>query len=295
MKSNILNTAALALGLVAHSSIAIAAGPLAITYDHLSGSQSTSGIAELAPGEPVILRVINTDTRCFDYNGAPKPAEPAAADDFSQFEISLVQQRKSSGYTMAITKKKNAVAECEEIFKSLGDRQWSTDVDMLGWEVSFSGAFTVDGLSDRSYFLDEGASNGTPGFIVTRSPDAENDTNQRVAFLMHLYNSKWERSRSISWAPVTFGVSIDDKTRYLVGTSMKVGDKFYLTGGAVIGKVQGLPVGLSEGDFTTDQNALATPGTKSETSWFLAFSYSFLGTSSKDHFGSMFAKAAPKP
>ena len=269
--------------------------PLVITYDHQSGAQSTSGIAEASPGETVILRVINTDTSCFDYNGAPKPPVVAGAMDTSQFEITLVQQRKSSGYTMDVTQKKNPPANCAAVFATLSPRSWSTDVDVLGWELSFSGAFTIDGLSDRAYFLEDGTSNEVPGFIVTRSEDAESETNQRLAFLIHLYNSRWERHRSVTWAPITFGMSIDDNTRYLVGTSLKIGDKLFVTAGGVIGKIKVLPTGLSEGDFTTDQNALGTLGTKSETSWFLALSYSFLGTNAKDQFSSLFPKAAPKP
>jgi hypothetical protein len=269
--------------------------PLVITYDQQSGAQTMSGIAEASPGESVILRVINTNTTCFDYNGAPKPAVAAAAADTSQFEIPLSQQRKSSGYTMEVTKKSNPPATCGAVFSTLSERKWSTDVSVLGWELSFSGAFSIDGLSDRAYFLEDGTSNGTPGFVVTRSKDAESSTNQRLAFLIHLYNSRWEQHRSVTWAPITFGMSIDDNTRYLIGTSLKIGDKLFLTGGGVFGKIKVLPASLSEGEFTTDQNALGTLGTKSDRSWFIALSYSFLGTNAKDQFSSLFPKAAPKP
>jgi hypothetical protein len=270
--------------------------PLVITYDHATKTQSVGGIAERAVGEPVELKVINTNLDCFDYNGAPKMV-PASGAGLSaprdQLTISLVQQRRSNGYTMKITKKLNPPAACAAL--PLEEWETSTDVETLGWEVSFSGAFAFDGLRDRAYFLEDANVGGVDGFIVNRDRDAESQTNQRPAVMIHLYNSGWDAKRSISWAPVTFGFSVDDNSRYMLGTSAKFGDKLYVTAGGVVGKVKVLPVGLVEGGFTTEQNAITTLGTKSEVSWFLSFSYSVLGTGAKDQFTGIFGKTAPQP
>jgi hypothetical protein len=271
--------------------------PLVITYDHKSGAQSVGGIAEREVGEEVTLKVVNTNLTCFDYNGAPKFPEPAPAGGLvakDQFSLTLYQQRRSTGYTMAITKKDPEPEACVEVYKTLGNREWSTDVTTLGWEVAFSGAFTFDGLRDRAYSLDDATVGGVDGFTVARDRDAESQTNQRLALMIHLYNSSWDSRHSISWAPVTFGVSVDDNTRYLLGTSAKFGDKLYVTAGGIVGKIKSLPTGLAEGDFTTDQNAINTLGAKTEVSWFLGFSYGVFGTGAKDELGGLFGKTAPK-
>lgn len=287
----------LVLAVSAMTGIAYAkTAPLVITYDHATLSQSVGGIAERAVGDPVELRVINTNLDCFDYNGSPKMLPPASAGltaPKTEFSISLVQQRRSSGYTMKVTKKKNQPATCTGV--ALVEHEWTTDVETLGWEVAFSGAFAFDGLRDRAYFLEDANVGGVDGFIVNRDRDSESQTNQRPAVMIHLYNSGWKGKRGISWAPITFGFSVDDNSRYMLGTSAKFGEKLYVTAGGVVGKVKVLPVGLVEGGFTTEQNAISTLGTKSEVSWFLSLSYSMFGTGAKDQFAGVFGKTAPQP
>lgn len=265
---------------------------LTITFDHQTLLQSASKIPELGPGEEVHLRVINTDSNCFNYNGGAKQHDPAEAAATDTVNITIYHARRTEAYTMTLTKKVGADDECQEVFKHLREQSWTFEVSTLGWELGFAGAFTVDGLVDQRYFVDQSVSPG----VIARDSDAENSTNQRLALMVHLYNSTWEKDASVSWSPIAFGVSIDDQTRYLVGTSVRFTDRLYLTGGVIVGKRKGLPVGLHVGDPVQDPNALSNLADKTDSSWFIAFSYSFLGTGVKDQLSKAFGKtSSPTP
>jgi hypothetical protein len=270
---------------------------LTITFDQEHGSYSYSGQPSAAAGDQIVLSVINTDTTCFDFNGGPTVPKNAAAADTSQFEIKVFHVASTTAYEMHAKKKPGLTdTDCGGSWHQIPERDWSAPVTTLGWSIAFAGGFTVDGLTDRAYTLVNTTQNGTAGYVVNRAKNAEDATRQSLALMIHLYNSKWEQTSSWSWVPVSFGISTGSSTTYLIGTGCRFSDKFYLTTGATLGKRKDLPSNLSVGGFTTNQNALGTLADRSTVSWFVGFSYGFLGSDVQSKITSMFGSGdAPKP
>jgi hypothetical protein len=272
-----------------------------VTVNHSTGTVSVKGLLELLPGEQITFTVIETKKACFLYNDVPVTREAQRAVGTEALRASDVvewpddHQRDVTKYRIEITSRPGADAEA---CKGLEPLTKEISVVTLGWEVGLAGAFTVDGLRSPEYFLAPQAGTDPQAYVVTRDRDAEDKYNNDLAIMIHLYNSASFRDSSIAWAPLTFGVGFGDTTRYMVGTSAKFGDAFFLTGGYLIGKVDRLPTGMDEGTVTTDPNAIKSGSQKTDGAWFVGFSYKFLSTGSEDRLKALFGsgkEAAPQP
>lgn len=275
------------------------ASALEIQINHKTRAQSLSGLAEVARGETVTITVEETNNGCFSYNakqlrdptsgnkaagGGPLPVSPVV--------IKTTHQRAVTQYEVKIDKITTSAkdsAECKEIYKSHAEGTWQVPVTTVGWNAEFSGGLVVDGLTDRKYSLQPGTGGN---FTVTRDRGSEDRTNQRLGLFVHLVDTRNARNKDITWVPVTVGIGFDDKARYMLGTGYKFGDQWFLTAGVVTGKRASLPVGVSEGMSTTNQNLLSTMGSRSSTSWFISFTFNFLGDTSRSSIQGLFP--APK-
>lgn len=270
-----------------------------IEVDQVSGVQSSSGLLEFGVGKKVTFTVKNTAIECFDYNATSVVTPttggvvPTALLALTSKSWTTVHQRGVTAYKVTVTKKTTPDTRCGNPITvadiQLQDREWTVPVATLGWTVGVSAAFTIDKLTDPQFALQSATVNGTEGFNVIEDRGARDDTTQGLAIFLHLSNTAWGSKYSVTWAPVSFGIGFNDNTRYYAGTSVQFGEQFFLTVGKVYGKVARLPNGVAIGDFTTNGNALATLGSRSDDAWYLGFSYQFLSTGLDSKLKGMFS------
>jgi hypothetical protein len=136
--------------------------------------------------------------------------------------------------------------------------------------------------------------------VVKRDKDAQDEFALGLASMIHLFHTDPAYLRilkEITWAPITFGISIateGSKAKYLIGTSLKAGSKFYLTVGYAFGTVHRLPGGITPDiTFVQDANILRSLPTRNIARPFVGLSYSFIEVS-PSRFGNMFVEPAPK-
>ena len=271
-----------------------------VTINHSTESLSVEGLLELNPNDKIEFKIVETIKACFLYNADPVAQTPPAtfqthgrtalpATDV--VTITTTHQRRVAKYKIEITPRPGADAEgC----KALRPLTKEISVATLGWEVGVAGAFTVDGLRSPKYFLAPQGTNPET-YAVTRNRGAEDSTNTNLAIMIHVFNTSWNGWHSLEWAPISFGVGFSDTTRYMAGTSLKLGDVFFLTGGYLIGKVDRLPTGLQEGMITTDANAINSTNQKNDTSWFVGFSYQFGSTEATKRLKAIFGSDTDRP
>ena len=263
-----------------------------VILNHARGFANPSGTIELRKNQHLHVRIEETNADCFTYNAAratPAPgikAMDASHPDTVLFDI--IHDGKTPAYKISVVKRTGAdPAKC-----TLDNREWQIDVTTLEWSIAFAGGFTFDKLTNPVFELEKarrttGDGDATvEGFRVERSRDAQDSYKLGLAAMMHLYHSDdsvlrvgKENRVHLNWVPLSFGLGVSDQSsvRYFVGTSVRAGDKFFLTGGRVFGSVDRLPNGVQEHHFTTDSAALSTLGSRTDRAWFFALSYSILG------------------
>lgn len=262
---------------------------LEIILDQKTGTQSLIGLAEVKRGEQVRITVKNTIPDCFVINNKQQDGSKAlAAGATEDVPIVVTQQRGTTTYQIDVKKRSSPPATANCGSSTLQEQSWSIPVTTVGWDVAFSGGLSVDGLIDRKYYLAPG-SNGS--FTVTQDKASQNKTNQRLALFVHMVDNVAARDRDVTWVPISAGIGFDDNARYMLGTGARVGDQWFLTAGVVAGKRASLPVGVQTGQATTNQNLLATMGSQTAVSWFISFSWNFLGSNSQ----AAFKKLMPTP
>lgn len=250
---------------------------LEINIDHRLGSVTLDGSTEIARGERVVINIYNSDRACFLYNASqasPPAPQGTRVKSPPTVVMTTTHQRGTASYVIKIDKREGAGASCN----GYAPGPWTVNVVTVGWDLQFSAGLVVDGLTDRKYSLAPGPADN---FLVKEDSNARDRTNQRAGLYAHLVNTKVLRSSESAWVPITVGLGFDDKARYMVGTSWKFGEQWFVTAGVVAGKIASLPAGVTEGMATTDQNILGTLGQKSSTSWFISASFNFLGDKAK--------------
>jgi hypothetical protein len=269
-----------------------------IEVDHETQAYALKGSSAVAPGEQVTISIINTNRNCFTYNATQVPkgdqqvsTKGAGGARTPPVTIKTEHQRNISAYKIKISKLPDNPAACQSTYVELRELDLKVDVSTVGLDLQFSAGPVVDGLTDKKYFLQSGSGGQS---VVTRDSNSRDRANARLAVFAHLVNTKAERDSQWTWVPISFGLGFDDKTRYMLGTSMKLGDQWFVTGGAVLGKTATLPVGVSEGMSTTNQNLLTTMGQKNSTSWFLSVTFNFLSGKAKTIFEGL-GQPEPKP
>lgn len=267
-------------------------------FNHEKDSAETDYV-ELRKGERFQLVISKTYTKCFLYNfKAVKSTDkekdqkdPTYPDSYNFTPI--VHDGEDRDYLVFIIKNPKAPVYCTKIrLVERGESNpWTLQVRTFGWEIGFSGGFTVDTLTDPQFSLvpahrnvtqDDGTIMMEDGFQVISQPNAEDDFELGAAAIIHVFNTNpnsvvWRR-----WAPVSFGLSVNDtsEVRYFFGTSVRFGEQAFLTGGIVFGSKDRLPGGLvlATNSFTTNANSLQTLPTRTDSAFFIAISYTFLGS-----------------
>lgn len=291
-----------------------------VTIDHRTNVQNPEGLIQVAQGQQLTIKVLNTFPECFDYNFEPvlapttqaqrsarvKAAQPLKAEDVT---FNINHDRQFGSYKITITAKDlskdpSLKDQCDALPQKA--QTYVVTITTYGWSVGFAGAFTADRLTDPVFSLrpgkqvtGEGANQmTTDGFFVEKNKSAEDSARLGAAAMVHLFHSdperfSWKRF-SVNWAPLSFGLGVDNgsQAHYFLGTSVKFGDQAFLTAGYVFGPRKRLPDGVH--DFTTDQNALSSLPTKNSSAFFVGISYTFISVT-RDTFQNAFKQNAPAP
>jgi hypothetical protein len=155
-----------------------------------------------------------------------------------------------------------------------------------GWNVSFSGGFTVSGLTSRVFSVK--TDNGVKK--VFEEPDKQDHQKLGAASFVHLFHD------GVAWKQLqpalAFGIGInsDNHAEYLLGAGLRFGDRATFNVGRVWGSVSRLPNGVTTDAPVTDDNVLNNLGTQVVSRWFVALTYSFIDT--KDRLLKPFAQEA---
>jgi hypothetical protein len=266
-----------------------------VVIDHNGGGNpDPAGTILKRPGENVHIQVRNTNTSCFSFNTTVAPTQPAVPANAATvpmdqtIDFNVRYDGTPTTITIAAYPNPGAVG-CPTLASRApgGDPgPWLIHVATDGWDLAFSGAFTTDKLTDPNYTLVPGTkpsptAGGTPtsGFIVTKNEGDQYRLGS--AAMVHLYHTDPDPlgRAGITWAPISFGLGVGDAShvRYYVGSGVRFDKKLFLTAGAVFGSRKSLPAGLTNGAFTTDQNALSTMGSHTARAMFFSISYSFVG------------------
>lgn len=263
-----------------------------ITVDHRTGL-ATPGNISLRKGDSVEITVTNTFPTCFTYNAVATTVDKAEEGAIKPQNVTLTRltHQGAPGYSVTISKKEDASGRCDSI--ELENVSVTVPAYTFAWRVGFSGAFVLSGLTDPVFFLEAGENpEGGDGFFVRRNTSAEDSTSRSLAFMAHLYHDNlFLMKNGLQWAPLSFGIGSDNNTTYLLGTSLKFGDSLVLTAGGIFGDTERLPGSISQGDFTSNANAIDQLGNSSDEALFLSLSYQFGSTDFQSRFSNLFSQS----
>jgi IPT/TIG domain len=253
-----------------------------VQLDHRDGSVTPFQTVELSKGDNLFVQIVNTEITCTEYSVSAQVPPDTNRERLKTTEkkLTIKHDGKATAYQVNATRMATAAATCP----LLPNRVWTLPVFTHRWNLGFAGAFTVDTLTDRVYFLAPGSNNGAQGFFVRRNTSNEDHVSLGAAAMVHVYHTDWGTfAHDIGFVPLSFGLGIGTaaETRYYLGTGVRFGDQFFLTLGGVFGSARRLPDSLTEGAFTTDANALASPPKGRGQSFFVSLSYAFLGSAAK--------------
>lgn len=255
-----------------------------VTLDFESGSINPYSVIGLVQGQKLHVRIEGLkDDVAYNISiegvKADRPESESGAnndrrgDSNGKKEYIIEHDKRYASYTVVVSEGGGAA------------RTWVLPVETLRWQLAFSSAFVANTLTDPVYYLEPGVNSATPGadkngYFVKENSDAQDNVKLGLAALVHLYHTKKFGNDTIKWAPITFGLGFGEgtKMRYYVGTSLKMGDDFFVTAGVVAGQVNRLPaqLKLENGmNFTRESNILQNLHTKTKVGAFISLSYSF--------------------
>lgn len=286
-----LCTAALIVGVTLAPSRAEAAS-LTVTLT-MNGVQDPTGLIGLEKGDILVIQVRGTYPSCFTFNAdavaAQNKVDKATGEAPQPEDVTfhIIYDGTATGYRIKATRIQNGPSFCSAVpVAGIPDLDHTVLIQEYGWQIATTGAFTVDTLTDPVFYLTPTTQGSQAGYLVAENKDARSTFSLGLAAMIHLYSSspttlRLFKSQTVSWAPISFGLGINTSgaTSYFMGTSIKVGDSFYFTVGAALGQEKRLPDGVTTmppTNFTTNANALSSLPTRTATSIFFAFSYSFI-------------------
>ena len=249
-----------------------------VTFDHKGPQRTAIHRLALQDGEAFEVVITNTAEACFDYSVSrvvgKRAPQLTGGLVLRPKVLTLVHDKRYGGYIVSIQRSStDDDDECAQApAASLENSSVIISVETPSWELAVSGGFTVNGLTNPVY---GSVKNDAGQDIVVEDLDARDDASLGVASLLHVYHQSQP-----PWVPsLGFGLGINEasKPAYYIGAFWRLGRVAMIGGGAVIGSVARLPVGVEVGGELSDPNLLANLPTRVETQWFVAISFSFLG------------------
>lgn len=266
-------------------------------------------------GQRVNVRVENTYPDCFSFEVQSELEKDAKAmgrtDNLTPCEsraqdvgFDVPQDDSGSNITFKLKAVKTSSVECscDRAHQELREASFLMRTVIRGWDVAFTGGFTIASLTDPVFRLDpttrlvdDPSPDASPdatisevGFRVAEAHDKRDSERLGVAAMVHVNPVPWLKGR-VSWSPLSFGLGVNTKASmtYMLGTSLSFHGKAYLTGGLFFAPIHRIPNNLSEGQFvkSTDaqaaQASLDEPPSRIDRGWFLAFSGRFGGDTAR--------------
>jgi hypothetical protein len=247
--------------------------PYPTTLSHANTPSGDVSAFPLQHKQVLVVKINETDTKCFTYNGlgitAPAVAAARRTNPNTEREIKLSYDESFKGFEILVKRNNDVTNQCANT--TLKDARWVIPV-LSAWRVAMSGAVTFDKLTDPVFYLESGKNaGGTDGFFVRQKADDEDVVRTSAGAMAHLYNVNHR-----GWIPLTFGVSLAKDPTYLIGMGYRLGQQGQLSVGAAIGPRAHLPSQLRVGGFVTDANSINTLGSRTDVELFFSVSLAFL-------------------
>ena len=267
-----------------------------VTFAHDEGKARIYDL-DLNHGQRFVVRVSRTCPAAFDYSYESVPrgtrnneSDLPKKDPLTNKDIPLVYDQQFGGYVFHVTQKPDVKPgdKCDG-GEALTSQSFIVSVRQQRWNLSFSGAFTISGLTDPEFSVK--AVDGVK--TVVRETDKENERKLGVASFVHLFHDgvQWKQLQPA----LGFGLGINDQERaeYMMGGAIRFGDRATFNVGRVWGSITRLPNGVTLNGPATDDNILSNLGRQTVSRWFVALSYAFIDT--KDRLTKPFAPETAKP
>ena len=252
------------------SAAAAAAAPAdEVVFDHSEGKE-TSYTRHLGDGEELTIRIENTCPSRFRYEVrgvAVARTGSSSSTELTDVPLQVTHEEKFGGYIVTISERER-IRPCDADLKPV---TFIVFTPASPWGLSLTGGFTVSGLTDPVYSLNQDASGLSRGRIVEDSGKA-GAANLGAATFVHVYHA---RRPSLA---LLFGLGLgeSDETEYYLGGGWRLGEKATFNVGVALGSVARLPAGLGVGQSVMDENVLADLPKRTEVSWFVGVTFSFL-------------------
>ena len=250
-----------------------------VTFKHPEGKAKIFDL-DLNHGQKFVVRIENTCPAAFDYSyeGVERGTfqeQSEKKEPLSNKDFSLVYDQQFGGYVFHVVQKQGAdPGKLCEGGEKLVPVSFIVSVRQQNWNLSFSGAFTVSGLTDPVFSIK--TENGVKKVI--EEPDKENTRRLSVASFVHLFHDHVQWKQLQPALGFGLGINSDNRTEYMIGGGLRFGDRATVNVGRVWGSIDRLPNGVTFDTPITDDNVLNNKGTRIVSRWFFAISYSFIDT-----------------
>jgi hypothetical protein len=275
--------------------------PQNVIFKHYTDCKVDSPAAGCTPtrkigaraGDLFVVTIAETDTVNFTYaiagvanptfQSAPQPPATALrarakyeSEPHDMAQLTQVLDPKYAGYQVTVRLKKGAVNRY-----NLGDMTITITVETNQWNVGFAGGFTVSGLTDPAFAVQDrmiAAESGSvaahvrPTLVIQK--DRQDVASIGPAAFVHVSHSTFARDLGYTFG---LGTNTDRGPAYYLGLSWLWGDKGALTGGVTVGQVKSGPSGVNVGDSVASSNVLNSLGTHYVVKLFIGLSYTFIG------------------
>ena len=266
-----------------------------VIFKHTEGKPKIYDL-DLNHGQKFVVRIDQTCLGAFDYSYTSvargirnQRDEPAAKKPLEHKDFTLVYDQQFGGYVFNITQKPGAdpSKECEG-----GDEliplTFIVSVRQEKWNLSFSGAFTISGLTDPVFSVK------TENAVKKVIEEKEKQDERRLgaASFVHLFHDRVQWNQLQPALGFGLGINSDNHAEYMVGAALRFGDKATINVGRAWGSITRLPNGVNFDTPITDDNVLNNLGARTVSRWFVAISYAFIDT--KDRLVKPFAPDTEK-
>jgi hypothetical protein len=176
---------------------------------------------------------------------------------------------------------------CDQIRKDVHDSIWKSvtaqelkstavivSIDRTGINIDLAGGATVSWLTNPQFALVTRTSGEPPisQQVVVRDRGAEDDYRLGLAGFIHSSHSRFPNVA----LSLGFGLEEDNTLNYLIGASWRLSSKVFVTAGVNFASVDRLPAGQQLDQPPNDANVLSNLSSRTDSAFFVAFSYSFL-------------------
>lgn len=252
-----------------------------VRFDHLDAKSRIYDL-DLNHGQKFIVRVENTCPDAFDYSYSglsrgvtQEQAEREALKGLSSKDLEIVYDEQFGGYVIHIQQKDGIEPERVCVGgEKLENTTFIVSVRQQAWNISFSGALTLSGLTDPVFSLK--TENDVKKVFV--ESDKEDAVKLGAASFVHLFHDGVKFKQLQPALGFGLGINSDSRAEYMIGAALRFGDKATLNFGRAWGSIARLPNGVTFDTPITDDNVLNNLGRRNVSRWFFAISYSFIDT-----------------